>query len=255
MYLIFFFTEGIERSEVKLFSPNISNRSTLCSSWYNHNLYFSQTNHRRQAAPLRPPGPVLQFSRTDRRPSHRLPVRPNQHFVGSGLAEQVGLARGQQQEPEELVVPTLWQWLRKGDGLHPSQQLLLLLEQVAGIPLFLDPLQLGETLAPIASCPISKEKNSKWSCSPSGAAGEVCIFWEGWFHRGDLAMDSLLHPLHQGRAVGGGLLEHTNQVGVQGIGVVLGPLCCYWVHFWDRSLQLTVPGTDMDQHKEKKGRL
>ena len=29
---VFFFTEGIECSEVKLFSPNISNRSTLCSS-------------------------------------------------------------------------------------------------------------------------------------------------------------------------------------------------------------------------------
>ena len=32
-----------------------------------------------------------------------------------GSAEQVELANGQQQEPDEVVVPTLWQWLRKDD--------------------------------------------------------------------------------------------------------------------------------------------
>ena len=30
-----------------------------------------------------------------------------------GSAEQVELANGQQHEPDEVVVPTLWQWLRK----------------------------------------------------------------------------------------------------------------------------------------------
>ena len=30
-----------------------------------------------------------------------------------GSAKQVELANGQQQEPDEVVVPTLWQWLRE----------------------------------------------------------------------------------------------------------------------------------------------
>ena len=30
-----------------------------------------------------------------------------------GSAEQVEVANGQQHEPDEVVVPTLWQWLRK----------------------------------------------------------------------------------------------------------------------------------------------
>ena len=30
-----------------------------------------------------------------------------------GLAEQVELAKGQQHDPDEVVVPTLWQWLGK----------------------------------------------------------------------------------------------------------------------------------------------
>ena len=32
-----------------------------------------------------------------------------------GSAKQVEVAYGQQQEPDEVVVPTLWQWLRKED--------------------------------------------------------------------------------------------------------------------------------------------
>ena len=32
-----------------------------------------------------------------------------------GSAKQVEVANGQQQEPDEVVVPTLWQWLREED--------------------------------------------------------------------------------------------------------------------------------------------
>ena len=35
-----------------------------------------------------------------------------------GSAEQVEVANGQQHEPDEVVVPTLWQWLRKEGGFR-----------------------------------------------------------------------------------------------------------------------------------------
>ena len=34
-----------------------------------------------------------------------------------GSAEQVEVANGQQHEPDEVVVPTLWQWLSGESGL------------------------------------------------------------------------------------------------------------------------------------------
>ena len=39
-------------------------------------------------------------------------------LADSGSAEQVELANGQQHEPDEVVVPTLWQWLRKEGGFR-----------------------------------------------------------------------------------------------------------------------------------------
>ena len=35
-----------------------------------------------------------------------------------GSAEQVEVANGQQHEPDEVVVPTLWQWLSEDAGLE-----------------------------------------------------------------------------------------------------------------------------------------
>ena len=35
-----------------------------------------------------------------------------------GSAGQVEVANGQQHEPDEVVVPTLWQWLRKEGGFR-----------------------------------------------------------------------------------------------------------------------------------------
>ena len=78
-----------------------------------------------------------------------------------GSAGQVEVANGQQHEPDEVVVPTLWQWLRNEEGFErgfPGK--LLSLEDVARVPLLFDLLQLGETLAPVARRPIT-EKFSK----------------------------------------------------------------------------------------------
>ena len=41
-----------------------------------------------------------------------------------GSAEQVELANGQQQEPDEVVVPTLWQWLGKEYRLNAFHSIL-----------------------------------------------------------------------------------------------------------------------------------
>ena len=39
-----------------------------------------------------------------------------------GSAEQVEVANGQQHEPDEVVVPTLWQWLGEKVGLEEDFQ-------------------------------------------------------------------------------------------------------------------------------------
>ena len=41
-----------------------------------------------------------------------------------GSAEQVELANGQQHEPDEVVVPTLWQWLGKEYRLSAFHSIL-----------------------------------------------------------------------------------------------------------------------------------
>ena len=71
-----------------------------------------------------------------------------------GSVEQVELANGQQHEPDEVVVPTLWQWLSEETSLESK---LLLLESVAGVPLLFDFLQLREALSPVARRPVTEK--------------------------------------------------------------------------------------------------
>ena len=116
-----------------------------------------------------------------------------------GAEGQVELENGQQQEPDDDVVPTLWQWLRRTDILTVQSFALLadvervayqkipryslichslfLLEDVAGVPLLLDLLQLGKALAPVARCPVTGERSGlRKSVGSVGRVKAVKIF-------------------------------------------------------------------------------